>query len=277
MMPTLFRVSSSVVLLALAAGACAPDRPDAAPSDDERVPAVADEWTVLFNGRDLTGWTPKIAGAEPGEDPWNTFRVEDGLLTVGYDQYEEFGDRFGHLFYQESFSHYLLRVEYRFVGEQAVGGEAWALRNSGVMFHSQAPETMLRDQDFPISLEAQFLGGNGIDERPTGNLCTPGTHVDMAGAQIEEHCITADAPTFHGEAWVTMDLLVLGDSLIAHIIDGDTVIAYSRPVMGGGVVHGYDEAVKLDGQPLAEGYIALQSESHPIQFREVLIKRLDGS
>ena len=271
------RIAPPVALVLSVAGACAPDPSDAPESDDGSVVAEVEEWTALFNGRDLTGWTPKIAGAEPGEDPWNTFRVEDGLLTVSYEQYEEFGDRFGHLFYQEPFSHYLLRVEYRFVGEQATGGEGWALRNSGVMFHSQAPETMLRDQDFPISLEAQFLGGNGVDERPTGNLCTPGTHVDMAGAQIEEHCITADAPTFHEEAWVTMDLLVLGDSLIAHIIDGDTVIAYSRPVIGGGVVHGFDEAAKQDGRPITEGYIALQSESHPIQFREVLIKRLDGN
>jgi hypothetical protein len=271
------RIAFPVVLVCFIAGACTPDRSDTPESDDGSVVAEVEEWTVLFNGHDLTGWTPKIAGAEPGEDPWNTFRVEDGLLTVSYERYEEFGDRFGHLFYQEPFSHYLLRVEYRFVGEQATGGEGWALRNSGVMFHSQAPETMLRDQDFPISLEAQFLGGNGVDERPTGNLCTPGTHVDMAGVQIEEHCITADAPTFHEEAWVRMDLLVLGDSLIAHIIDGDTVITYSRPVIGGGVVHGFDEAVKQDGRPITEGYIALQSESHPIQFREVLIKRLDSN
>ncbi len=252
------------------------DATQAAESSFATLQGAEEDWVVLFNGRDLTGWTPKIAGAEPGEDPWNTFRVEDGLLTVGYENYDAFDDRFGHLFYARPYSRYLLRVEYRFVGDQIHDGEGWAFKNSGVMFHSQSPESMLRDQDFPISLEAQFLGGNGTDDRPTANLCTPGTHVDIDGERVEEHCIRASAPTYHGEEWVTVDLLVLGDSAIAHIVEGDTVLAYAHPVIGGGVVNGFDEAVKRDGMPLTDGYIALQSESHPIQFRQVLIRDLSG-
>ena len=252
-----------LALLWLAAASCAP--------------APSDEWIPLFNGRDLTGWTVKIAGSDVGQDPWNTFRVEDSLLSVGYENYEDgFQGRFGHLFYQEPFSHYQLRVEYRFVGTQIPGAPDWAFKNSGVMFHSQSPQSMLRDQDFPISLEVQFLGGNGVDERPTANLCTPGTHVEINGVLVEDHCITSSAATYHGEEWVTVDLLVLGDSLMAHIIGGDTVLAYSRPVIGGGTVSGFDPAVKQDGQRLTGGYIALQSESHPIQFRQVLLKRLRG-
>jgi hypothetical protein len=232
-------------------------------------------WVPLFNGTDLTGWTPKITGSALGEDPYGTFRVEDGLLTVGYENYETFGERFGHLFYADPFSHYQLRLEYRFIGQQAPGGPDWAFRNSGVMFHAQAPETMLRDQDFPISLELQFLGANGEGDRPTANLCTPGTHVDMEGERIVEHCVTATAPTIRGDEWVTVDLIVHGDTRIAHAMDGDTVLAYTRPVIGGGVVNGFDPSVKQDGRALTGGYIALQSESHPIQFRQVLLRRLD--
>ena len=247
------------VLLAL--GACGP------PSDD---------WISLFNGEDLSGWTPKIRGSELGQDPYGTFRVEEAFLTVGYEGYDHFDERFGHLFYETPFSRYQLRVEYRFVGDQAPGGPGWALRNSGVMFHAQSPESMLVDQDFPISLEVQFLGGNGVDHRPTANLCTPGTHVHIDGELVEQHCVTASAPTVHGNGWVTLDLFVLGDSLIAHVMDGDTVLAYSRPVIGGGVVSGFDESVKEDGRPLTSGYVALQSESHPVQFRQVLLRRLPG-
>ena len=239
-----------------------------------RAPAASDDWIALFNGRDLTGWTAKITGSELGQDPWGTFRVENGLLTVDYENYEDFQDRFGHLFYEEPFSHYQLRVEYRFIGTQVGGGEGWAFKNSGVMFHAQSPESMLRDQDFPISLEAQLLGGNGTDERPTANLCTPGTHVEIGGLRVEDHCVSSTAPTFHGEEWVTLDLVVRGDSLIVHVLAGDTVLAYGRPVIGGGVVRGFDEAVKRDGEPLRGGYIALQSESHPIQFRQVLVREL---
>jgi hypothetical protein len=233
------------------------------------------EWTPLFNGEDLEGWTPKIRGSALGEDPAGTFRVEGGLLTVGYDGYGAFDQRFGHLFYEAPFSHYRLLVEYRFVGEQAPGGPDWALRNSGVMFHAQAPGTMLVDQDFPISLEAQFLGGNGTDPRPTANLCTPGTHVYMGGALVEEHCVTSSSATYHGEEWVTVELVVRGAESVTHLVNGDTVLVYTRPVIGGGVVNGFDPGVKHDGEPLGSGYIALQSESHPVQFRRVLLRRLD--
>lgn len=233
-----------------------------------------DEWIALFNGKDLQGWLPKIRGYELNDNFANTFRVEDGLMTVSYDGYEEFENRYGHIFYEKPFSHYLLRIEYRFIGEQPSDGEGWAFKNSGVMVHSQSPQSMTKAQDFPISLEAQFLGGNGEGERPTGNLCTPGTHVEIDGKLEETHCITANAPTYHGDEWVTLDVLVLGDELLAHIIDGDTLIKYSKPTIGGGVVHDFDSLAKPDGNALREGYIALQSESHPIQFRQVLLKDL---
>lgn len=232
------------------------------------------DWIPLFNGKDLTGWQPKIAGYELGDNFGNTFGVQDGLLTVNYDAYDTFNYRYGHLFYEKKYSKYLLRVEYRFIGDQVNGGEGWATKNSGVMLHSQAPESMTRDQDFPISIEAQFLGGLNNGDRPTGSLCTPGTHVEIDGKLEKRHCITANSPTYHGEEWVTMDFLVLGDELVAHIIEGDTVMKYSKPIIGGGVVDKFDPAVKVDGKALTEGYIALQSESHPIQFRKVLIKDL---
>lgn len=254
------RIVAVQTLLVLVASSCAPGEP---------------EWEPIFNGRDLSGWTPKIRGYPLGEDPMGTFRVEDGLLTVGYERYGEFGDRFGHLFFDDPLSHYRLLVEYRFIGDQAQGGEAWALRNSGVMVHAQAPETMGVDQDFPISLEAQFLGGNGVDARPTANLCTPGTHVEMEGRRVEQHCIESSSGTFHGEDWVTVEMLVLGDSLIVHSVDGAPVIQYAKPIIGGGVVSGFEPAIKIDGEPLTGGWIALQSESHPVQFRRVLVQRLD--
>ena len=236
-----------------------------------------EEWVSLFNGEDLSGWTIKIAGQELGVDPWETLRVEDGLLTVSYENYDGWQDRFGHIFYDEPYSHYQLRVEYRFIGDQVDGAPAWAYKNNGVMLHSQAPESMLLDQNFPLSIEAQFLGGNGTDERPTANVCTPGTHIEINGSLDETHCISASAPTIHTDEWVTVDILVLGGSYIAHIMNGDTVMAYSHPVVGGATVEEFGEAAMQDGRSLTEGYIALQSESHPIQFRQIPLKQLEKS
>lgn len=229
-------------------------------------------WIQLFNGKDLTDWTPKINGYPLGENYANTFRVVDGKMAVSYDQYTgDFNDRFGHIFYKQKFSSYLLGMEYRFIGDQVKGGPGWAVRNSGAMVHSQSPETMGLNQDFPISIEVQLLGGNGTDDRTTANLCTPGTNVVMNGELITNHCISSSSKTFHGDQWVRAEVLVLGDSIIKHIVEGDTVLVYEKPQIGDGGVSNYAPEVKVDGKLLSEGYISLQSESHPVEFRKVEI------
>jgi hypothetical protein len=238
----------------------------------EQVGYDESDWRELFNGRDLTGWTPKITHHDLGDNYAGTFRVTEGLLTVAYDGYDAFNEQFGHLFFAAPFSHYRLRVEYRFVGDQAPAAPAWAARNSGVMVHSQAPATMQREQDFPISIEVQFLGGLGDGKpRPTGNVCSPGTRVVFGGQPDTSHCIQAAAPTLDGDRWVTADVLVQGNERIVHYIDGKPVIEYGDLSYGGGNVKGHRADAKLDGMPLAAGFIALQSESHPIQFRRVAL------
>jgi ABC-type molybdate transport system substrate-binding protein len=241
----------------------------------EQVGYEADDWLTLFNGRDLDGWTAKIRKHELGDNYADTFRVRDGLLTVAYDGYESFDEQFGHLFYAQPFSHYRLRIEYRFVGAQAPNAPSWAARNSGVMIHSQPPATILLEQDFPISIEVQFLGGlRDGKPRPTGNLCSPGTRVVYAGQPDATHCIQAEAPTIDGDGWVTADVLVDGSEHVVHYINGAPVIEYGDVSYGGGNVNGHDSAAKPDGMPLKSGYIALQSESHPIQFRRVELLNL---
>ncbi|MCC5936521.1 MAG: DUF1080 domain-containing protein [Lunatimonas sp.] len=237
---------------------------------------VADGWRTLFNGKDMEKWRIKIAKHELDENFANTFRVEDGLMKVRYDGYEDFDRQYGHIFYDEPFSYYLYRVEYRFVGEQAPGGEGWALRNSGVMLHGQKPETMTKDQDFPISIEGQLLGGDGTNNRTTSNLCTPGTNVVIDGELFTPHCLNSSSKTYHGEQWVVADFLVLGDSIIHHILEGDTVLTYHKPQIGGGNVSNHNPDIKKDGQLISKGYISLQSESHPIDFRRVEIFDLSG-
>jgi len=235
-----------------------------------------EEWIALFNGKNLDGWDVKINGYGLNDNYRNTFIVEDGLMKVNYDGYDDFGKRYGHIFYREPFSHYRIRVEYRFVGEQVSGGEDWAYRNSGIMFHGQSAQSMGKDQNFPISLEAQLLGGDGENERPTLNLCTPGTNVVIDGKLITEHCITSRSKTYHGDQWVIAELLVLGDSLMQHISEGKVVFQYSKPQIGGGAVSNYDQAIKINGQAINGGYISLQSESHPIHFRKVELLNLEG-
>lgn len=238
----------------------------------------AEEWISLFDGRGLGDWIPKVRQHDAGVNFAGTFRVADGAIQVRYDGYDgEFEDRFGHLFYRRPFSHYRLVVEYRFVGEQHPGAPEWARRNSGVMLHAQDPRTMPRTQDFPISVEMQFLGGLG-DGRPrsTANMCSPGTEIVYRGETYPDHCLSSASETYHGDRWVRVEALVLGDSVIRHIVEGDTVLAYGPLRIGGGVVVDHDPAMKVDGTPLGAGFIALQSEGHPIDFRRVDLLDLEG-
>ena len=258
----------ATVGLALARiAAQAPARPDnVAPSD----------WIQLFNGRDLSDWTIKFAKHALGENLHNTFRVEDGLLKVRYDGWRSFDGEFGHLFYKDPFSYYLLAAEYRFVGDQVTGGPAWAMRNNGLMLHSPSPKTMLRDQDFPIALEIQLLGGLGTGPRPTANLCTPGSHVVYQGSLHTAHCTNSTSQTYDGDQWVRVEVLVHGDELVRHMVERRTVLEYSKPQIGGGAVNPVDPAVKIDGTPMTGGYISLQAETAPTDFRKVELLNLEG-
>ena len=231
-------------------------------------------WRPLFNGKDLSDWHIKICGYDLDDNFGETFRVENGVLKVSFDAYKTFDERFGHIFYKEKFSNYKLRVEYRFTGEQCAGGPKWAFRNSGIMFHSQSPSSMKKDQNFPVSIEAQLLGGDGINDRPTANVCTPGTNIVMNGQLITEHCTSSKSKTYHGDQWVTVELEVYGDSLVKHIVDDQVVLSYEKPQLD----PDDPEAAPLirDGQLLLkEGYISLQAESHPVEFRKVEILVLD--
>jgi hypothetical protein len=256
--------------LALSVAPALVQAPVAAGQDDEKKSG----WISLFNGKDLDGWTPKITGYAAGENYADTFRVEDGILKVSYAKYPKFDGKFGHLFSRQKFSRYRLRVEYRFVGDQCPGGPGWAFRNSGVMIHSQPVETMRKDQEFPVSIEVQFLGGDGKKERTTGNACTPGTHVVKDGKLIKTHTINSRSKTYHGDQWVSVEVEVNGDGVIKHLVNGETVLEYEKPQ--------YDEGdadarrlIRGGDVMLREGYLALQAESHPIEFRKVEILPLE--
>lgn len=235
------------------------------------------EWVKLFNGKDLKDWVVKIHHHVVGEDPFNTFRVQEGIIKVRYDKYDKFNERFGHLYYKRPFSYYHLRFEYRITGEWKKDAPSYTVRNSGVMIHSQDPKTMTREQDWPISVECQLLARlEDGKPRPTGNMCSPGTDVMYNGKIDPRHCIDSKSKTYSIDEWVKGEIIVLGDSLVTHIINGDTVLQYSKPQIGGGVVNNYDPAIKQDGKLLSAGFIALQSEGQPVDFRNVEILNLEG-
>jgi hypothetical protein len=279
-------VASLSCSLALAAAACATAGTGGgggAPLSAPRASiasAPKSDWEQMFNGRDLSNWDIKFAKHELGDNYNNTFRVEDGLMKVRYDKWTAWNGEFGHIFYKKPFNYYLVAAEYRFNGVQVPGagpGLAWALRNNGIMAHGQSAESMGLNQDFPISLEVQLLGGLGDGKaRSTGNLCTPGTNVHFGDSLITRHCINSKSKTFEGDQWVRVEFLALGDSLMVHIANGDTVMTYRKPEMGGGSASNTKPGVLVPGKPITGGSISLQAETAEIDFRKVEILNLEG-
>jgi len=267
--------SLSLVLLFIVAS-CGSGQKSQQESEKSAQAVTEENWIQLFNGKDLNDWQIKFTGYELGENFNNTFRVEYGLLRVRYDEWDEWDSQFGHIFYKDEFSHYRLRVEYRFVGDQVTRGPGWAFRNNGLMLHGQSAESMEVDQDFPVSIEVQLLGGNGTDERSTMNLCTPGTNVVMEDVLVEEHCMNSGSKTFHGDQWVTVEVEVRGSEVIRHFVEGEEVMSYENPQLDPRDQY-YKKFLPEDGNIIiSKGTISLQAESHPTDFRKIELLVLDG-
>jgi 3-keto-disaccharide hydrolase len=230
-----------------------------------------DGWIQLFNGKDLNDWTAKFSGFEAGVNYKNTFKVEDGLLKVSYDAYEKFDGEFGHLFYKDKFSHYKIRAEYRFIGTQVPGAPKWAFRNNGLMLHCQSPQSMAIDQDFPVSVEVQLLGDDGSGNRPCGNPCTPGTNLVKDDSLITEHCPPFSNKTASADSWHTMEVVVDGGKSFTHILDGDTVAYFEKPQLDRNDPNA-QQFIKDGSLIISEGYISIQAESHPAEFRNIELK-----
>ena len=231
-----------------------------------------ESWLELFDGVSLKGWKVKIKGEPLGQDLRETFRVQDKRISINYENYSAWEDSFGHLFYHFSYSHYILKLEYRFIGEQLAEARdlEWAWRNSGVMIHAQSPGNMGIEQKFPVSIEVQLLGAKEDEHRSTGNLCTPGTHVMLENRLITQHCVNSLSSSVVGDQWVVLELEVRGNDIIRHYVNGQLVLEYSSPVLDTWSLDARNIFHHNDGEiELSDGYIALQSESHPVQFKNI--------
>tara|TARA_B100000131_G_scaffold50685_1_gene45318 strand:+ start:459 stop:1355 length:897 start_codon:yes stop_codon:yes gene_type:complete len=246
---------------------------------------IEENWISLFNGKDLDGWDIKFSGHNLNDNYNNTFQVEDGMIRVVYDEYETFDDKYGHMYYEKPFSYYKIRFDYRFLGEQTPGGESWNVRNSGIMLHSQSAKSNDLNQDFPVSIEIQLLGGLGNGPRTTGNLCTPGTQVVFNDKLDFTHCISSNSKTYDGDGWIHVEAIILGDQSITHIVEKDTVLVYEKPQITTSYldddwdrygVTSKDYWKNISGKLLSEGYIAIQAESHAIDFKNIELLNLCG-
>lgn len=227
-------------------------------------------WVSLFNGKNLDNWLPKIVGYPLGENFGNTFRVADKILSTRYDQYDSFSSRFGSLFYNKKFTNYRLKVEYRFVGNLTPGAPSWGYKDGGIQYHCQPPATMGLSQPFPVCLEYNLLGGKETGERPNGEICASGMYVEIDGKRNSSYCTPPTVKkTFTGDQWVTAEIEVNNGKII-HFINGEEVLRFENPRFDS--THPEGKKFILEGRDIvSEGYISLQSNSHPMDFRKIEI------
>ncbi len=273
MKPLLIAASLSLAFTDLSAGQAPPVK---TATPEQKPETALPEWIPLFNGTNLDGWTVKIAKRPLGENYANTFRVEDGILKIRYDDYPKFDGQFGHLYSNLAYSHYILRLEYRFTGKMVPDAPTYVNLNSGVMIHAQPPQSLRFDQGFPASLEMQFLADEGKGPRSTGNLCTPGTNVEYLGKFTRQHILTSSAPTFPAEEWVRAEVEVRGHEEIIHRVNGVEVLRYQKPTLDPKNDNAPASDLLTAGAPLAlgSGHIALQAEGQPVWFRKIELKPL---
>jgi hypothetical protein len=266
------RVIRTVTVLAMISSlaACAPPRPKVL------VAAPQGQWIALFNGHDLSDWTAKIAGHDVGDNFANTFRVEDGLLKVSYQGYDKFADQFGSLFYNRKLSRYWIRAEYRFTGELARGAPSWAYKNSGLQLHCQAPQTMRKAQQFPVNVEFDIVGGRFIGSRPTGDVCQSGTHVSIDGQPLGQMCSKLSDITIRDDQWVTALAEVDAEKHVRQIVNGALVVEYSDLTLDDSNADARALAA-TNGKALKSGYISIQSNGYPIEFRRIEVLPLDDT
>ena len=241
----------------------------------------AGPWRSIFDGRTLDGWTPKIAGYPAGDNHQQTFVVDHGTIRVSYAGYDRFNNQFGHLFYKTPFKAYRLRLMYRFGDPGLPDTPTWARSNSGVMFHSQSPESMTLNQSFPVSVEFQILGDKRDAPKATGAVCTPGVNITINGVLAKDHCTPpTNGPTIANGTWTKLELDVMPNGEVFQKINGVTVQHYA------GLAYDPKDTVAPGAQaylaahgdaPITEGYIALQSEGHPVEFKDIEIQDLTAS
>lgn len=233
------------------------------------------DWIPLFNGKNLDGWTVKINGKPINENIHNTFYVKNGMLKVSYDGYEKFDMQFGHIFTNITYSHYIVRVDYKILGTGMPDAPHWTNLNSGIMLHAQSPQSMRIHQAFPVSLEGQFLAEGATAGTQTGNAVTPGMHIEIDGKLNKEHIINSNSKLFPVDTWVTFEAEVNGHEEIIYRVNDEEVIRFTHPQLDDTDKDAKRLIAAGATKHVSYGHIALQAEGQPIWFKNIKIKVLE--
>lgn len=226
------------------------------------VPSNHTDWTILFNGKDLTGWTVKCVPADSDKEFW---RVEDGAIfadSIGRKEHDYIW-----LLTDRTYSDFVLRL--RFQAYRDSPG------NSGVQVRSRYDD------------QAGWLDGPQIDINPPGPWRTGmiwdetrdvkrWLYPDVPkGEWVDPSMANPDLVFYYideGPGWNELEIKAISTRLIVYL-NGIQVIDYD----GDGVL---DDQIHKTHHVGMVGHIALQihrNDELRIRFKDIHIKELSES
>jgi len=238
----------------------------------------SDGWVNLFNGKDLTGWTPLIHLSKVGVNTDSTFRpdLENNGIRVSYDKLTgSFGGdqcKCGLLYYNKPLTNYRIRVTYRFFDPTVSNAPSWGKNNSGLMIFGIDPTKVTGDPIYPPIIEIQILGtpsgggstnANECEMRQFVNPTVTATHTGTCGNNKDSKAPGSGKTAPAAGVWTTLeaDVHITGDTKVYQWPDTtNAVLIMSKPMYG--------------TQAVTSGYLAIQSEGQPIVFKDILLKEL---
>lgn len=208
-------------------------------------PAQEDGFVELFNGKDLSGWTPS-------KENESSFSVKDGELVVK-------GGR-SHLFYSGQVNGGKFRNFQLKVRAKTLPGA-----NSGVYFHTQYQETGWPDKGYECQVNATHK-----DPKKTGSLYGVKNIIVLAPGQTAppgDNTLRDKAPNTDGE-WFDYDITVQGKHVVIKV-NGETTVDFTEPEGG--------PASNFKGRKMGEGTFAIQAHDpeSEIHYQSIRVKVLD--
>lgn len=244
-------------------------------------PAMALEpgkWQELFNGKDLTGWSPLIEKVAPGTDPAGHVVVRDGAIQMYADTPAGTMVPFGTIIHERMFARFHLSLEYAW-GKEKFPPRHEAIRDAGLLYHIVDP-VRPGAGIWPESVECQIQEGDTGDIVPIGTKLLTWLNPEPAkapegqgipGMLPEEGGVAEDfgKGKYVGrypeadrlEGWNTVEAIVQADESAVHKING---VIRARLIL----------MADSKGQPLGSGKLGLQLEGAAIQYRNVRIREL---
>lgn len=248
------------------------------------------DWTQLFNGKDLSGWDTYLgppvddAGKKLSDIPVGLNNDPNHVFSIVNDGAEKVirisGQQWGGISTIQEFDNFHLQLMFKW-GALTWGQKKGKKKDSGLLYfavgkHGADGGAWMRSQEFQIQEGdcGDYWGvAGGMEDvkaikksdseyvyNPAGQLYT-----FSATSKVGRRCMKGLDAEKPSDEWNTLDLFCHGDTSI-HMINGKVVMVlyHSRQMDNG------------QARPLAKGKLQIQSEGAEVYYKNIMIRSIDA-